>query len=420
MGCLSSWRRPNPSNLEGHWIVLNKNGSVTIHAKYGGEVDRYQIVVGTTISVSDGAHVKKGEEFAQWDPHNVPILTEKSGKVEFRDMIAGVTVKREVDEATGIMHTVVIDHEEDLLPQIVITEDKTKEILASYPIPAGAHVAVQEGKKVQAGHLLAKTPRGEYKPKDITGGLPRIVELFEARCPQDAAEIAKIDGNVEIRGIVELGGAVRPKRKIIVRDTGSGAEEEHLVPLKKDIIVCQGDFVKKGQQLTEGLLSPHDILDVCGPQELQEHMVNEVQEVYRLQGVEISDKHIEIIVRQMLRKVKITESGDTSLLWNEQVDRVIFEGENERVKSGGGRPAGAVPVLLGITQALFESDSFIRSAAFQDTTRVLSEAAILGRVDCLRGFTENVVLAQLIPAGTGFPAYRNIKIIAGPEGSAKG
>ena len=392
-------------NLEGQWIVLNKNGSVTIHAKDGREVERYQIVVGTTISVSEGTLVKKGEEFAQWDPHNVPILTEKSGKVEFRDMIAGVTIKKEVDETTGVMGTVVIEHKEDLHPQIVIVEDKTKEIVASYSIPAGAHVAVQEGKKVQAGQLLAKTPRKVAKTKDITGGLPRVAELFEARRPKDAAEIAKIDG------IVEIGGAVRAKRKIIVRDVETGAEEEHLVPLNKHIIVFKGDFVKKGQQLTEGPVPPHDILDVCGPQELQEHMVNEVQEVYRLQGVEISDKHIEIIVRQMLRKVKITEPGDTSLLWGDQVDRMAFEEENRLVEEKGGKPAEAVPVLLGITKASLETDSFISAASFQDTTRVLTEAATLGRIDHLRGFKENVIMGHLIPAGTGFPAHRDIKIL---------
>lgn len=392
-------------NTEGQWVVLNKNGSVTIHGKDGREIERYQIVVGSTISIADGGHVKKGEAFVQWDPHNVPILTEKAGKVEFRDMISGVTVKQEVDPETGVKGTVVIEHKEDLHPQIVIVDEKTKEIIASYSIPAGAHVAVGEGKKVQAGQLLAKTPRKQAKTKDITGGLPRVAELFEARRPKDAAEIAKIDG------IVEIGGAVRAKRKIIVTDPETGAEEEHLVPLAKHIIVTKGDFVKKGQQLTDGPVPPHDILDVCGPQALQEHMVNEVQEVYRLQGVEIADKHIEIIVRQMLRKVKITEPGDTSLLWGDQVDRLTFEKENAAVEEKGGKPAEAVPVLLGITKASLETDSFISAASFQDTTRVLTEAATLGRIDHLRGFKENVIMGHLIPAGTGFPSHRDIKIV---------
>jgi DNA-directed RNA polymerase subunit beta' len=392
-------------NTEGEWVALNKNGSITIHAKDGREIERYTIVVGSTISVADGGKVKKGEAFIQWDPHNVPILTEKAGRVEFRDMIPGVTVKSEIDEATGLKGTVVIEHKEDLHPQIVIVDEKTKDILASYSIPAGAHVAVSEGKKIQAGSLLAKTPRKVAKTKDITGGLPRVAELFEARRPKDASEIAKIDGTVEI------GGTVRGKRKIIVTDVESGAEEEHLVPMNKHIIVLKSDFVKKGQQLTDGPVVPHDILDVCGPQALQEYMVNEVQEVYRLQGVEIADKHIEIIVRQMLRKVKVTEPGDTTLLWGDQIDRLAFEKENEEVVKKGGKPAEAVPVLLGITKASLETDSFISAASFQDTTRVLTEAATLGRVDNLRGFKENVIMGHLIPAGTGFPVHRDIKIV---------
>jgi DNA-directed RNA polymerase subunit beta' len=392
-------------NLEGQWIALNKNGSVTIHSKDGRELERYTIVVGSTIAVADGTHVKKGEVFVQWDPHNVPILTEKTGRIEFRDMIPGVTVKNEIDEGTGLKGTVVIEHKEDLHPQIVIVDEKTKDILASYSIPAGAHVAVSEGKKIQAGALLAKTPRKVAKTKDITGGLPRVAELFEARRPKDAAEIAKIDG------VVEIGGTVRGKRKIIVTDPDTETEEEHLVPMNKHIIVFKGDSVKKGQQLTEGPVPPHDILDVLGPQALQEHMVNEVQEVYRLQGVEIADKHIEIIVRQMLRKVKITEPGDTALLWGDQIDRLTFENENKAVEEKGGKPAEAVPVLLGITKASLETDSFISAASFQDTTRVLTEAATLGRVDNLRGFKENVIMGHLIPAGTGFPAHRDIKIV---------
>ncbi|MEY2510381.1 MAG: DNA-directed polymerase subunit beta [Verrucomicrobiota bacterium] len=319
-------------------------------------------------------------------------------------MLAGVTIKRDVDEATGLMGTVIIEHKEDLHPQIVVVGDK-KEVLASYSIPAGAHVVVEEGHKIRAGALLAKTPRKIAKTKDITGGLPRVAELFEARRPKDAAEIAKIDG------IVEMGGTVRGKRKLIVTDPQTGVEEEHLISLTKHIIVFKGDFVKKGQQLTEGPVVPHEILEVCGPQDLQEHLVNEVQEVYRLQGVEINDKHIEIIVRQMLRKVKITDPGDTSLLWGDQVDRLDFEAENTKVVAQGGKPAEATPVLLGITKASLETDSFISAASFQDTTRVLTEAATLGKVDRLRGFKENVIMGHLIPAGTGFPAVREIKLV---------
>jgi len=390
--------------LDGSWIVLNKNGSISVHNAEGRELESYNVVIGSMISKDDGASVKKGETFVQWDPYNVPILTDKGGKIEFRDMIAGVTIKRDVDEATGLMGTVIIEHKEDLHPQIVIVGDK-KEVLASYSIPAGAHVIVEEGQKVRAGALLAKTPRKVAKTKDITGGLPRVAELFEARRPKDAAEIAKIDG------IVEMGGTVRGKRRLILKDPETGSEEEHLIPLTKHIIVFKGDFVKKGQQLTEGPVVPHEILEVCGPQDLQEHLVNEVQEVYRLQGVEINDKHIEIIVRQMLRKVKITDPGDTSLLWGDQVDRLDFEAENQRVVEQGGKPAEATPVLLGITKASLETDSFISAASFQDTTRVLTEAATLGKVDRLRGFKENVIMGHLIPAGTGFPQHREIKLV---------
>ncbi|HEY4272044.1 MAG TPA: DNA-directed RNA polymerase subunit beta' [Candidatus Udaeobacter sp.] len=390
--------------LDGSWIVLNKNGSIGVHNEEGRELERYNVVIGSVISREDGASVKKGETFVQWDPYNVPILTDKGGKIEFRDMIAGVTIKREVDEATGLMGTMVIEHKEDLHPQVVIVDDK-KEVVASYSIPAGAHVIVEEGQKVRGGALLAKTPRKVAKTKDITGGLPRVAELFEARRPKDAAEIAKIDG------IVELGGTVRGKRSLILKDPDTNAEEEHLIPLTKHIIVFKGDFVKKGQQLTEGPIVPHEILEVCGPQELQEHLVNEVQEVYRLQGVEINDKHIEIIVRQMLRKVKITDPGDTSLLWGDQVDKLDFEEENKKVVEKGGKPAEAVPVLLGITKASLETDSFISAASFQDTTRVLTEAATLGKIDRLRGFKENVIMGHLIPAGTGFPDHRQLKLI---------
>ena len=391
-------------SLDGNWIALNKNGSITLHNEEGREIERYNIVIGSVISKPDGGSVKKGETFVQWDPYNVPILTDKSGKIEFRDMIAGVTMKRDVDEATGLMGTVIIEHKEDLHPQIVIVGDDG-EVAASYSIPAGAHVIVEANHKVRAGALLAKTPRKVAKTKDITGGLPRVAELFEARRPKDAAEIAKIDG------IVEIGGTVRGKRKLILKDTETGAEEEHLIPLTKHIIAFKGDFVKKGSQLTEGPVVPHEILEICGPQDLQEHLVNEVQEVYRLQGVEINDKHIEIIVRQMLRKVKITDPGDTALLWGDQIDKLDFERENAAVVKQGGKPAEATPVLLGITKASLETDSFISAASFQDTTRVLTEAATLGKVDRLRGFKENVIMGHLIPAGTGFPAVREIKLV---------
>jgi DNA-directed RNA polymerase subunit beta' len=394
--------------LDGTFIVLSKNGTVGIYGKDGRELENHVVVIGSIISVADGSSIKKGVSFVQWDPYNIPIITEKAGKIEFRDMISGVTIRKEVDEETGIMETVVIEHKEDLHPQLAIV-NASKQVLASYSIPAGAHLEVKEGETVQAGQRLAKTPRKIAKTKDITGGLPRVAELFEARRPKEACEIARIDG------IVDIAGTVRGKRKLLVRDPQTGVEEEHLIPLSKHIIAFKGDFVKKGQQLTDGPVVPHEILEVCGPQELQEHLLNEVQEVYRLQGVEINDKHIEIIIRQMLRKVKVTDPGDTTLLWGDQIDRLEFEKENTEVIAKGGKPAEAAPVLLGITKASLETDSFISAASFQDTTRVLTEAATLGKIDRLRGFKENVIMGHLIPAGTGFQTNRKFDLAIGED-----
>jgi DNA-directed RNA polymerase subunit beta' len=388
---------------DGNNIVLNKNGTISIHTDDGRELEVHNLVVGSVISVANNGKVKKGEAFVQWDPYNVPILSEKAGKVKFNDIIEGVTMKQETDEATGQEAMVIIEHKEDLHPQIMILDDKN-EPLANYLIPSGAHIVVNEGDKIVAGTLMAKTPRKTSKTKDITGGLPRVAELFEARRPKDASEISKIDG------VVDFGPSVRGKRCIVIKDQQTQLEEEHLIPIGKHVIVFKGDFVKKGQQLTEGPIDPHEILEICGPQELQEHLVNEVQEVYRLQGVTINDKHIEIIVRQMLRKVRITEPGDTSFLWGEQIDRFEFNNENERVEKMGGKPGEAQPVLLGITKASLETESFLSAASFQDTTRVLTEAATLSRVDYLRGFKENVIMGHIIPAGTGFNYHRKVKL----------
>jgi len=388
---------------DGNNIVLNKNGSISVLAEDGRELETHNVVIGSVVAVRDGGKVRKGETFVQWDPYNVPILSEKAGRVKFHDIIEGVTMKQEMDETTGQEAMVIIEHKEDLHPQIIIADERG-EVVTNYPIPSGAHIVVSAGDKIVAGTLLAKTPRKTSKTKDITGGLPRVAELFEARRPKDAAEISKIDG------VVDFGPSVRGKRCILIKDPQTGVEEEHLIPIGKHVIVFKGDYVKKGQQLTEGPIVPHEILDVCGPQELQEHLVNEVQEVYRLQGVTINDKHIEIIVRQMLRKVRITEPGDTTFLWGEQVDKIAFETENERVEKMGGKPAEAQPVLLGITKASLETESFLSAASFQDTTRVLTEAASMGKVDYLRGFKENVIMGHIIPAGTGFDLHRKVAL----------
>jgi len=389
---------------DGNSIVLNKNGIVQIlDEKDGRELETYTVVIGSVIAFPEGAKVKKGDVLVRWDPYNAPIITEKPGKIKFHDIIDGVTIKHEDDEATGQKSLVVIDYKEDLHPQVIVVNAKG-EAIANYPIPSGAHIVVEEGDAIVAGSLIAKTPRQAAKTRDITGGLPRVAELFEARIPKDGSEISKIDG------VVDFGATVRGKRSIIIRDVESGEEEEHLIPIGKHVIVFKGDLLKKGQQLTEGPVNPHEILEVCGPEALQDHLVNEVQEVYRLQGVTINDKHIETISRQMMRKVRITEAGDTTFLWGEQVEKLTFEEENEKIEKMGGQPAEGQPVLLGITKASLETESFLSAASFQDTTRVLTDAATLGKVDTLRGFKENVIMGHIVPAGTGSDLHRNVRL----------
>jgi DNA-directed RNA polymerase subunit beta' len=387
----------------GGWVVLNKNGRAVIEDGEGNEIESYELIPGAVLSKAEGEKISAGEVFVRWDPYNVPIITKSAGRLEYRDLIEGVTMKRELSEGSGTEETTVLEHREDLHPQLVIL-DAAGEVVDHYSLPAGAHIMVAEGTDVSAGETIARTPRQSTRTKDITGGLPRVAELFEARRPKEAAEIARIDG------VVELGKIIRGRRTITIRDPENDQVEAHVIPAGKRVVVFNGDFVRKGDQLTDGAVVPHEILEVCGPQELQAYLVNEVQEVYRLQGVEINDKHIEIIVRQMMRKVRITEPGTTRFLFGESVDRREFLEENARVVGEGGQPAEAQPILLGITKASLATDSFISAASFQDTTRVLTEAATYGRVDYLRGFKENVIMGHLIPAGTGYSRVLNAKI----------
>ncbi|MDQ8183027.1 DNA-directed RNA polymerase subunit beta' [Pelagicoccus sp. SDUM812005] len=384
-------------------VVLNKTGSVQIVDGTGRELEAYDIVVGSLLRVPDGGEIEAGQLLAEWDPYNIPVLSEKPGVIGFRDMIPGVTIKKELDESSGRIAIVVIEHKEDLNPSVEV-KDASGKVQAVYSIPTGAQVAVTEGDEIAQGALLAKTPRQASKTKDITGGLPRVAELFEARRPKEAAEMARIDG------VVSLGGTVRSKRKLIVTDEESGEAEEHLIPHSKQIIVQVGDVVHKGQHLTEGSADPHEILDILGPARLYEFLINEVQEVYRLQGVTINDKHIELIIRQMLRKVRITDPGDTEFFWGEQIERTTFLRENNEIIEAGGKPAEAEPVLLGITKASIETESFISAASFQETTRVLTDASTLSKIDKLHGFKENVIMGHLIPAGTGLRTYRDLRI----------
>ena len=397
-------------------IVLNKTGSIQILDDEDKEIETYNIVIGSVLKVTDGQKIteknlkdqhgmkdKEGFLIAQWDPYNIPVLSEKGGTLHFKDMIPGVTVKRELDQSSGRIATIVIEHKEDLNPQVEVRDGKNKP-LAAYSIPVGAQIAVNEGDIIQPGALLAKTPRQASKTKDITGGLPRVAELFEARRPKEAAEMSRIDG------IVGFEGTVRGKRKLVVKNEETQQEEEHLIATGRHIIVQPGDVVHKGQHLTEGAADPHEILEILGPSALYDFLISQVQEVYRLQGVTINDKHIEIIIRQMLRKVRITDPGDTENFWGEQVDRASFLVENKRIEAAGGKPAEAEPILLGITKASLETESFISAASFQETTRVLTDASTLGKVDLLKGFKENVIMGHLIPAGTGLPKYKQLKI----------
>ncbi len=392
---------------DGANIVTNKSGMVLILDDEDKELESYKIVVGAVLTVSDGSMMKKGDVLAMWDPHNIPILSEKDGIIQFRDMIPGVTIKRELDESTGRIAMIVIEHKEDLNPIIEILEDdggKSGKIIATYSIPTGAQVAVNAGDTISAGALIAKTPRAASTQEDITGGLPRIAELFEARRPKEAAEMAKIDG------IASFSGSLRGKKRLEITDPETGQKEEHLIAHGKHIIVHEGDFVHKGQHLTEGGADLHEVLEILGPNAVQEYLIAEIQKVYRLQGVVINDKHIEIIISRMLRKVRITDPGDSEFFWGEQVDRFDFMEENQRIEEAGGKPAEGEPILLGIMKASLETESFISAASFQETTKVLTDAAILGKVDHLKGFKENVIMGHLIPAGTGLPQYRRLSI----------
>ena len=386
---------------DGSHIVLNKNGRVSVHdPETNKEIEDYDVPIGAVISVGDGEKVKKGATFVQWDPYNVPILSEKAGKIVFHDLIEGVTMDYEEDPTTGQNSMVVIEHKEDLHPQIIV-EDKKGHAAASYPIPAGAHVQVDEGDSIDPGTLLAKTPRKTSKTKDITGGLPRVAELFEARRPKDHAIIAEIDG------YVKFGRDFKNKRRIsIVPGDDSLEPVEYMVPKGKHIPVAEGDFVQKGDYIMDGNPAPHDILRIMGIEALADYLIDEVQDVYRLQGVKINDKHIEVIVRQMLQKWEILDSGETTLLKGENVDKAEFDEANEKAIAKGGRPATGEPILLGITKASLQTRSFISAASFQETTRVLTEASVQGKRDKLVGLKENVIVGRLIPAGTGGATQR--------------
>ncbi|MCX5713420.1 MAG: DNA-directed RNA polymerase subunit beta', partial [Candidatus Omnitrophica bacterium] len=385
------------------YVVLNRNGSISINDKQGRELERYTVPQGAFISVPEDTELQKGTAFIRWDPYTLPILTEVGGKVKFEDIKEDVTIKEELNPVTKLTERVVVEHKPEYQPQILIQDEKG-EILGLYPITIGAHILVKDGQHVGGGDLVAKIPRLVVKTRDITGGLPRVAELFEARRPKDPAVISEIDG------FVEFGETKKGQRVIVVRSP-TGMAREYVIPHGKHPNVYKGDKVIAGQQLTDGPVVLQDILKVCGDKALQEYLVNEVQEVYRLQGVRINDKHIEVIIRQMLKKVRIEESGDTEFLATQQIDKWKFQKENARVIKKGEKPAVATPLLLGITKASLMTESFISAASFQETTKVLTDAATSGKHDELFGLKENVIVGHLIPAGTGFHTHRNIEVV---------
>jgi DNA-directed RNA polymerase subunit beta' len=392
-------------NARGELIAMNRNGKIVIVDDKGREKERYEVVYGAKLLLEDGAPVTENQDLIEWDPYTFSILTEISGTVHFKDLVEGVTVVEQVDEISGNMQLVVVDSpDEKRMPAIVIRpEGGSKHDEKRYLMPTNAHLMIRDGDTVHQGDVLAKIPRATTKTKDITGGLPRVVELFEARRPRERAYIA------EINGTVKYGEVSKGTRKVYI--TGDdGEQREYAIPRGVHINVQEGERVRAGDPLMDGPRDPHDILHVLGEHELQKYLVNEIQEVYRLQGVNINDKHLEVIVRQMLRWIKVDDIGDTEFLPEEIVDRFKFREENDRVLQAGGRPASGRPTLLGITKASLSTDSFISAASFQETTRVLTEAAINGKVDGLRGLKENVIMGRLIPAGTGLEYYRSVRI----------
>ena len=404
-------------NREGQWLALNKNGFLHIVRDEERTIEEYNkllvtksieplqsftIELGTQIFFQNGMKVKHGNCIGHWEPHNIPIICEKPGYVKYEDLVEGISTIRDVNKQTGQTEMIVRQHRGELHPQIIIYSDKAcEELVGTYAIPSGAIISAEEGSKVDAGDFLARLPRGSVKTKDITGGLPRVAELLEARRPRNPADIVKLDGVVDFKGVQ------KNKRILIVRDEDTEMEEEHLIPLTKHLLLQRGDHVVKGQQITDGLVVPQEILEICGVSELRRYLVNQVQEVYRLQGVDINDKHIEIIVRQMLQKVCVTDPGDTILLYGEYVDKKSFHVQNSKIVEEGGKPAQADPILLGITKASLGTESFVSAASFQETPRILTEAACVGKTDCLFEFKANLIMGHMTPGGTGFFDFNN-------------
>jgi len=401
---------------DGQTVVMNRHGVLKIVDESGREKEQYHLVYGAFLKVADGARVERGTALAEWDPYAIPILTEVTGVVHYGDIVDGVTMEEKLDEVTGLSRRVIIESRDpNARPRLTIKDPQTGEALktgvgenlARYYLPVGSNIIPAEGQEVDAGDILAKIPRETTKTKDITGGLPRVAELFEARKPKDHAIVSEIDGTVT------FGKDTKGKRKVVISpEAGVGDSKEYLIAKGKHLTVKEGDYVRAGEALMDGPANPHDILKIKGEKELAAWLVNEIQQVYRLQGVSINDKHIEAIVRMMLRRVRVRESGSVErFLMDEQVEKAVFEHENEKVLAKGGSPAEAEALLLGITKASLSTDSFISASSFQETTKVLTEAAIYGKTDELRGLKENVIMGRLLPAGTGLNAYNRLEMI---------
>jgi DNA-directed RNA polymerase subunit beta' len=404
-------------NAAGQTVVLSRNGEVIVLDDQDRERVHYRIQYGAKLLVKEGSAIKQGQKIAEWDAYTIPVITEKEGIAYFVDLIDGVTMREVIDESTGISSRAVIDAKTsranaELRPMISMRDSKGNPIKLSnglearYFLPVDAIISVENGAKIPAGEVIARIPRETSKTRDITGGLPRVSELFEARHPKDAAIIAEFDGRIE------FGKDYKAKRRIVVVPEDDSLQPvEYLVPRGRHIVIQEGDYVRKGDLVVEGNPVPHDILRVLGVEALAVYLVSEIQQVYRLQGIAINDKHIEVIVRQMLQKTEVYDAGDTNFIVGDHVDRVVFDHVNGILEKEGKRPAQGQPVLQGITKASLHTKSFISAASFQETTRVLTEAAVSGKFDVLAGLKENVIVGRLIPAGTG-SAMRRMKATA--------
>jgi DNA-directed RNA polymerase subunit beta' len=409
-------------NSQGVPVVMSRNCEIVLTDDKSRERARFRVPYGARLLIDEGTKVVRGQKLAEWDPYTLPIITERAGQVEYLDLIEGITLVERMDEVTGLTSKVVVDYKQvaksvDLRPRLQLKQGNEVVKLpngtdARYFLSPDSILSVENGATVHAGDVLARIPREGSKTRDITGGLPRVAELFEARRPKDHAIIAENDGRIE------FGKDYKAKRRIIVKNDETGEESDYLIPKGKHVSVQEGDFVRRGDPLVDGPRVPHDILKVLGVEALSDYLVNEIQDVYRLQGVKINDKHIEVIVRQMLQKVEVLEPGDTTYLTGEQIDRLEFEAENMKRLKANERPAVAMPVLQGITKASLQTHSFISAASFQETTRVLTEAATAGKVDTLMGLKENVIVGRLIPAGTG-AVMNKLKAVAAGRDQAR-